>query len=173
MENCKSETSRLCGNYPAIFWVEHKNLRSIPWRYSFVSLCTFIPDQIFLDVWYFITEICVCRKDKQQDAYCLQIDLTGLIKLAKLCFSWNCLKHNLSVYLSPLPMGTCTLYKSRWPENQMWGTFFTLFKGLIIRASWSQKGEGVWYLYDEMLNHRERGAVFDLWGCAVVPYNPQ
>ena len=56
----KSETSRLRGNCAAIFWVDHKNLPSIPWRYSFVSLCTLIPDQIFLDVFYLISEICVC-----------------------------------------------------------------------------------------------------------------
>ena len=28
-------------------------------------------------------------------------------------------------------------------------------------------------IYYEMLNHGERGALFDLWGCAIVPYNPQ
>ena len=99
-------------------------------------------------IWYLrFVFVCICRKtlkDKQQDANCLQIDLISLILLGKLCFSWNDLIHHLSlVYLPPLPMGTCTLYKSRWPENQMWGTFFTLFKGLFIRASWSQKGEGV------------------------------
>ena len=50
----------ICGNHAVIFWADHKNFHSIPWRYFFVSLCTFILDQIFLDVWYVISEICVC-----------------------------------------------------------------------------------------------------------------
>ena len=142
-----SETSRLCGNYAAIFLVDHENLHSIPWRCSFVSLCTFIPDQIFLDVRYLISEICVCvfveENCEKQAARCKL--LANLLDRSDFtCKTMFQLKwFDTSLVRLPSPTSNGHMYKSRWPENQMWGTFFTLFKGLFIRASWSQKGEGV------------------------------
>ena len=176
VENRKFRNIRLCGNYAAIFWVDHENLHSIPWRCSFVSLCTFILDQIFLmsGIWYLrFVFVCLWRKivkDNQQDANCLQIYSTGLILLAKLCFSWNDLIHHLSDYLPPLPMGTCTNHVDQ--KTKCEGPFLPFLRGSSLGLHDHKKVRGS-NIYYEMLNHGERGALFDLWGCAIVPYNPQ
>ena len=125
-------------------------------------------------IWYLrFVFVCLWRKivkNKQQDANCLQIYSTGLILLAKLCFSWNDLIHHLSDYLPPLPMGTCTNHVDQ--KTKCEGPFLPFLRGSSLGLHDHKKVRGS-NIYYEMLNHGERGALFDLWGCAIVPYNPQ
>ena len=164
-----------------IMWKLCRHFLSSPRKFAFHSLEMFFRLSLYIhtrpdfswclvfDIW----DLCLWRKivkDKQQDANCLQIYSTGLILLAKLCCSWNDLIHHLSDYLPPLPMGTCTNHVDQ--KTKCEGPFLPFLRGSSLGLHDHKKVRGS-NIYYEMLNHGERGALFDLWGCAIVPYNPQ